>query len=175
MVSKLPSSSLVSTSATSSRRPAAGSSNTGVCRTLFHHREIGARFPSRSASSTAVTLQKSLQESSEDDGSEVVVKDCNGNFDFQTPCLPPHEDDQLQDEFTERESTQEDIMEFKSLAYAVYRDWDKTTRDVQEQEFTAWWAARRWVTSQLPRPLHAEMEQNYSARFNQAWSEQSHH
>lgn len=122
MVSKLPSSSLVSTSATSSRRPAASSSNTGVCRTLFHHRDIGARFPSRSAATTAVTLQKSLQESSADDESEVVVKDCNGNFDVQTPCLPPYEDDQLQDEFTERESTQEDSMEFKNLAYAVYRD-----------------------------------------------------
>lgn len=114
MVSKLPSSSLVSTSATSSRRPAASSSNTGVCRTLFHHRDIGARFPSRSASTTAVTLQKSLQESSEN---EVVVKDCNGNFDVQTPCLPPHEDDQSQDEFTERESTQENIIGFKNIAY----------------------------------------------------------
>lgn len=130
MVSKLPSSSLVSTSASSSRRPAA-SSNTGVCRTLFHHRDIDARFPGRSNSSTEVTLQISLQESSEDDESEVVIKDCNGNFDVQTPCLPPHEDDQLQDEFTERESTQEeDTKEFKNLAYVVYRDWHKATWDV---------------------------------------------
>lgn len=93
-----------------------------MCRTLFHHREIGARFPSRSASNTAVTSQKSLQESSEDDGSELIVKDCNGNFDVQTPSLPPHEDDQLQDEFTERESTQTDTVESKNLAYAVFRD-----------------------------------------------------
>lgn len=113
MVTKLPSSSLVSTSSTSSRRPAASSSNTGVCRTLFHHREIGARFPSRSASSTRVTLQKSLRDSSEDDGSEVIVKDCNGNFDVQTPSLSPHEDDQLQDEFTERESMQQVVWSLK--------------------------------------------------------------
>lgn len=106
MVSKLPSYSVVATSTSSSRRPAANT-NTGVCRTLFHHRDIGARLPSRSTSTTAVTSQKSLQE---DDGSEVLVKDCNGNYEVQIPCLPPPEDDHLQDEFTEKESTQKEIL-----------------------------------------------------------------
>lgn len=175
MVSKLPSSSVVAASTSSSRRPAA-STSTGVCRTLFHHRDIGARFPSRSTSTTAVKSQKSVQESSEDDGSEVVVKDCNGNYEVQIPRLPPPEDDHLQDEFTEKESTQEvDTNQFKILAYAGYRDWDEATWDVQEQELTAWWAARGLVTSQLPRLLGTEMEQNYSVPSNQALSEQSHH
>lgn len=105
MVSKPPSSSLASTSASSSRRPTA-SNGSSVRRTLFHHRDIGARFPSRSTSTSVITLQKSLQESLEDDASEAVVKDCNGNYEVHTPCLPPPEDEQLHDESTEKESTQ---------------------------------------------------------------------
>ena len=105
MVSKPPSSLLASASVSSSRRPTTSTSSS-VCRTLFHHRDIGARFPSRSTLTSAATLQKSLQESLEDDVSEVLVKDCNGNYEVQTPCLPPPEDDPLQDESTEKESTQ---------------------------------------------------------------------
>lgn len=41
----------------------------------------------------------------------------------------------------------------QEYSLSVYRDWYKATWDVQEQELTAWWAARRLVTFQLPRPL----------------------
>lgn len=74
-------------------------------------------------SSSAITLQKSLQESLEDDVSEVLVKDCNGNYEVQIPCLPPPKDDQLQDESTEQDSMQAvESNELKHLAYAGYRD-----------------------------------------------------
>ncbi|MCJ1346877.1 hypothetical protein MMC31_005097 [Peltigera leucophlebia] len=110
MVSKPPSSSLASTSASSSRRPAA-STNSSVRRNLFHDRDIGARFHSRSTSASTATLQKSLQESLQDDVSEVVVKDCNGKYEVQTPCLPPQEDDQLQDESTEKDKIEIRLLE----------------------------------------------------------------
>ena len=121
MVSKLSSSSLTSTSASSSRRPTSNTSS-GVRRTLFHHRDIGARFPSKSTS-TSAELQKSLLESLEDDGSEVVVKDCNGNYEVQIHCLLPPDDDKLQDESIEKASRQTaDILKLEISTHARYRD-----------------------------------------------------
>lgn len=84
----------------SSSRPLAITGAT-VRRNLFSQHSL--RRPAASIStSTSVTT---LLESPKDDGSEIVVKDQNGNYQVQIPLLPPLEDDQAQDDdTTEKES-----------------------------------------------------------------------
>ena len=71
----------------------AASSTSSVRRNLFNH-HLSRRPTSASTSTSATTLQDSLQ----DDSSDIVAKDRNGNYQVQIPLLPPLDDDQAQEE-----------------------------------------------------------------------------
>lgn len=85
---------------TASRSAATGTSS--VCRSLFHH--TLSRRPTSASTSTSATT---LQEGSQDESSDIVVKDRNGNYQVQVPLLPPLDEDQAQEEDSgnEKEST----------------------------------------------------------------------
>ncbi|KAK4694521.1 hypothetical protein P7C71_g3085, partial [Lecanoromycetidae sp. Uapishka_2] len=92
-------------------RPAAPrsavSGTTNVRRNLFHH-QLSRRPTSASTSTSGTTLQESLH----DESSEIVVKDRNGNYQVQTPMLPPLDDDQAQeDDATEKEKLDARLLE----------------------------------------------------------------
>lgn len=76
---------------TASRSAATGTSS--VRRNLFHH-SLSRRPTSASTSTSATTLQ----EGSQDESSDIVVKDRNGNYEVQIPLLPPLDEDQAQEE-----------------------------------------------------------------------------
>lgn len=76
---------------TASRSAATGTSS--VRRNLFHH--TLSRRPTSASTSTSATT---LQEGSQDESSDIVVKDRNGNFEVQIPILPPLDEDQAQEE-----------------------------------------------------------------------------
>ncbi|KAF6223432.1 hypothetical protein HO133_000275 [Letharia lupina] len=76
---------------TASRSAATGTSS--VCRSLFHH--TLSRRPTSASTSTSATT---LQEGSQDESSDIVVKDRNGNYQVQVPLLPPLDEDQAQEE-----------------------------------------------------------------------------
>lgn len=80
----------------------AATSTSSVRRNLFHH--TLSRRPTSASTSTSTTT---LQEGSQDESSEIVVKDCNGNYQVQVPHLPPLDEDQAQEEDSgnEKEST----------------------------------------------------------------------
>ena len=84
-----PSSKMASKS-TASRSAATGSSS--VRRNLFHH--TLSRRPTSASTSTSATTQ----EGSQDEISDIVVKDRNGNYEVQVPLLPPLDEDQAQEE-----------------------------------------------------------------------------
>ncbi|KAL9135253.1 MAG: hypothetical protein Q9175_003554 [Cornicularia normoerica] len=71
----------------------AATSTSSVRRNLFHH--TLSRRPTSASTSTSATT---LQEGSQDESSEIVVKDCNGNYQVQVPHLPPLDEDQAQEE-----------------------------------------------------------------------------
>ena len=84
----------------SSSRAPANSTGSHVRRNLFHH-HLSRRPTSASTSTSATTMQDTLQ----DNSSEIVIRDQNGDPSVQIPLLPPLEDDQAQDEeTTEKES-----------------------------------------------------------------------
>lgn len=85
---------------TASRSVATG--NSSVRRNLFHH--TLSRRPTSASTSTSATT---LQEGSQDESSDIVVKDNNGSYQVQVPLLPPIDEDQAQEEDSgnEKEST----------------------------------------------------------------------
>ena len=76
---------------TASRSAVTG--NSSVRRNLFHH--TLSRRPTSASTSTSATT---LQEGSQDESSDIVVKDRNGNYQVQVPILPPLDEDQAQEE-----------------------------------------------------------------------------
>ena len=81
----------MASNSTASRSIATGTSS--VRRNLFHH-TLSRRPTSASTSSLATTLQ----DASQDESSDIVVKDRNGNYQVQVPILPPLDEDQAQEE-----------------------------------------------------------------------------
>ncbi|CAF9936980.1 MAG: hypothetical protein ALECFALPRED_007029 [Alectoria fallacina] len=76
---------------TASRSTATGTSS--VRRNLFHH-----TLSRRPTSASTSTLATTLQDASQDESSDIVVKDRNGNYQVQIPILPPLDEDQAQEE-----------------------------------------------------------------------------
>ena len=76
---------------TAPRSAAIGTSS--VRRNLFHH--TLSRRPTSTSTSTSATT---LQEGSQDETLDIVVKDRNGNYQVQVPLLPPLDEDQAQEE-----------------------------------------------------------------------------
>ena len=76
---------------TASRSVATGTSS--VRRNLFHH--TLSRRPTSASTSTSATT---LQDGSQDESSDIVVKDRHGNYQVQVPLLPPLDEEQAQDE-----------------------------------------------------------------------------
>lgn len=89
----------MASNSTASRSAATVTSS--VRRNLFHH--TLSRRPTSASTSTSATT---LQEGSQDESSDIVVKDGNGNYEVQVPLLPPLDEDQAQEEDSgsERES-----------------------------------------------------------------------
>lgn len=88
-------------SKSSSSRPPTTNTTSSVRRNLFHH-HLSRRPTSTSTSTSATTLQESPQ----DDISEIVIRDFNGDYQVQVPRLPPTDDDQAhEDEVIEKAST----------------------------------------------------------------------
>ncbi len=101
---------------TSSSRAPANGTGSHVRRNLFHH-HLSRRPTSASTSTSATTMQETLQ----DNSSEIVIRDQNGDPSVQIPHLPPLEDDQTQDdETTEKES------KLKSLVRSI--GWSKSLK-----------------------------------------------
>ena len=73
------------------RSAAIGTSS--VRRNLFHH--TLSRRPTSTSTSTSATT---LQEGSQDESLDIVIKDRNGNYQVQVPLLPPLDEDQAQEE-----------------------------------------------------------------------------
>ncbi|MCJ1227753.1 hypothetical protein MMC12_004411 [Toensbergia leucococca] len=83
--------------------------NTGshVRRNLFHH-HLSRRPTSASTSTTSTTLQESPQ----DNNSDIVIRDHNGNYQVQVPLLPPlDEDQQPEDEGREKEKLEARLLQ----------------------------------------------------------------
>lgn len=91
----------------STSRAAAGSSN--VRRNLFHH-HLGRRPTSASTSTSATTVQASHEENSTD----IVIRDKNGNYQVDIPQVPAVGDGNPGDEAKEKESLSH---EFDQILY----------------------------------------------------------
>ncbi|KAF6241547.1 hypothetical protein HO173_000258 [Letharia columbiana] len=120
---------------TASRSAATGTSS--VCRSLFHH--TLSRRPTSASTSTSATT---LQEGSQDESSDIVVKDRNGNYQVQVPLLPPLDEDQAQEEDSGNEKEKLD-----ARLLEMYRDRSLQPHDPAELLNAVHASLRRKVAS----------------------------